>query len=631
MKVRFILPITILLMHSTFLVQCGKVDTDREANRLFVEAYQQTELALQSEARDPAEAHAHYRQALEKIESIIYKYPNTSVAVDVAQHRTRIGEITIGDLRNKVPHFAAKADALESFHNLTLYLIDFEDVEERALRRLSYAAILKRHGQNSLHDELVHQVRRQADRHWDRQVIDRLYYELSGHHASQSQWDQSLQLIDRLQDRELLFGSLDHLLESGYLRDRSGRGYLDVAAYLDYLDPVNRIRLAGRLIDDLIATGNRPQAMAILQEGFPAPEENNVLDYVNALARLSSVLAGHGEVGASKSAIAQIVNFDSDYADFALRDLSVTIARYGDLEEALGLAEAFERPYFRNTAFAGIALEMARRDSVAQALSLLGQIPDNIDEKTETMLELAGMDLDGESLADSLLQVAVSRIQTLDSPIARTSSHIQLADIHIRHDRRSMAAEAMEEAERHASGISDPENINKLLTDIIKRWISLGRPDRALDIAAWYHMDHPSFRAGMPDMFAFAIQRGFHDFARTLAGITDDRARYMHVLVSVYLEQGMISQPSELAYEIRNYYWRSRALAQLSTELKIKVNTATAERAATDALLTIQRIRDRAEKRQALYHTVSLLSAAGINMDRDRRPLVIELIGHIDS
>jgi tetratricopeptide (TPR) repeat protein len=631
MKVRLIPLFTVLLLQSTVIVQCGRVDADREANRLFVEAYQHTSVALQSEQHDPAEAYAHYRQALEKIESIISNYPNTSVAVDVAQHRTRIGDITIGDLRSKVPRFAARADALENFHKLTLYLIDFEDQKERALRRLTYASILKGHGQDDLHDELISQVRRQADRHWDRQVIDRIYFELARHHASLAQWDSSLQLVDRLQDRQYLYEALDHLLVEGFLKDRSDRGYLDVTGYLDYLDPVNRIRLTGRLCGDLIAAGQRAQAMAILQEGLPGPGDNDNLDYINALSQMASILSEHGEIDASRSIIEQIGQMDSNYADFSLRDLSIAVARQGDLQAALHIAEAFERAYFRNTAFAGISLELARRDSIAQALGLLNQIPDNLDEKTESLITLAGMGFEDGSLVDSLLQAAVPRIQDLDSPVARANASIRLADIHITHDRRSLAAQAMEQAEQHTSLVSDPENINLLLSDIVRMWISLGRPDRALDIATRYRMDHPSFKKEMPGLFAFAIQRGFHDFARTLAGMTDDRPFYLHMLITEYLHQGVISQPSELAYEIRNYYWRSRALALLSMKLREKVNVATAERAATDVLLTIQRIRDRSEKQQALYHAASLLSAGGINLDQDRRPLVIDLINQIDN
>lgn len=622
-----LLPVIFLFL-AVLLLQCGKVDEDREANRLFVEAYRLTDSGQQSEAQNPVEAYAYYRQAVEKIDNIIDKYPNTSVAVDVAQRRTRIGDITIGQLRDKVPHFSALARALEDFHELTIYLIQMEDEQDRGLLHLSYARLLHDQGHDERHEQVVNKVLQQADRHWNRELIDRLYLELSMHFSHLLRWEQSLQTLDRIQDPQLLKEALYHLLENGYMRAAAGR-LVRITTYLDYVDAVGRIALTDRICDDLLAAGNRPHAVSLLQEQFPEPSENRILEYIDALSRLSLTLAKHGEYDYSRMIIEKIEKYDSNYADFARRDLALAVARNGDLAAAVEMADGFGRDHFRHTTFAGIAVELIRQDSLSMGLDLLERIPDSVTEKTQALLEIAILLENNREVSDSLLYAAEPRITDIPSSLAKSHSQMSVADVHIHRDRRSQAAEAMDIAEEYASEVTDPENINLLITQIIRRWISLGRPDRALDIAAWYRMDHPTFEGQIPELYGFAILRGFHDFARTLAGMTDHRAYYSYLLILAYLDQGLISQPMELAYEIRNYYWRSRAQTALIIDLKNKVNLATAERASTDALLTIQRIRDGSDKQGAFFHAASMISAAGISMDRERTPLVIELLGQI--
>ncbi len=630
MNIRLLLFPVIFLSLPVFLVQCGRGDADREANRLFVEAYRLTESGQQSEARDPVEAYSYYRQAVEKIDNIIDNYPDTPVAVDVTQRRTRIGDITIGELREKVPRFSALARAMEDFHELTIHLIQMEDENDRGLLHLSYARLLYEHGQEERHEEVVSKVLNQADRHWNRELIDRLYLELSMHFSNLSRWERSLVALDRIQDQQLLYEALYHFLGNGYMRAADGGRLVRVTTYLDYVDPVGRLALIDRICGDLLATGNRPQAVSLLQEDFPEPSENRVLEYIDVLSRLSLTLANHGEYDYSRMIIGQIEKLDSDYSDFASRELARVIARHGEPGAAVEMAGDFDRVYFRHTAFADIAVELARQDSLSAALSLLGRIPESVTEKTQALLEIALLLEDKQEISDSLLQAAAPQISDISSPLVRSHSQISVADIHIHRDRRSLAAEAMEQAEVYASEVTDPENINQLISTIIKRWIALGRPDRALDIAAWYRMEHPSFERQIPGLYDYAISRGFHDFTRTLAGMTDQRAYYRYMLIWAYLDQGLISQPMEHAYEIRDYYWRSRAQAILIADLKNKVNMATAERVSTDALLTMQRIRDRSDKQRAFYHAASMMSAAGISMDRERRQIVIELLGQFE-
>ncbi len=627
MNIRTHFFLTVLLLASS-LAGCGKTDADKEANRLFVEAYQLTEQAHRSEANDPAGSYVYYRKAVEKIDNIISNYPGSAVAVDVTQRRTRIGEITIGELRDKVPRLAARAKALEGFHDLALFLAGLEDDEAHFSMKLAHARKMHEKGFNNRHDELVGELAERAQRHWNRELTDRFYYGLSTHFADLSRWDESLRYTDLIQDHAQLSDALHHMLDQGFIGEASSRLFPRITVYLDYLDAVNRIRLTERLTDGMLSAGYRPQAIAILQEDLPEPSGPGALDHLTALVELSSTLASHGEYDLSLSIIELIGKYDANYADFSRRDLAVAMARRGDPDRAIEFAGQFERDQFRYTALSSIALELSESDSIDAALMLLDRIPDDLAEKTDVVLRMA---LLSNEHADSLLNMALPGIEAVDAPMIRAGLHIRVAEIHLRQNRRSLAAEAMELAEEHAAVLSDPENINHTITSIIKTWLSLGRPDRALDAASWFRMDHPSFARIAPDLFSHSINRGFHDFARTIAGMTDRRPFFQFKLISVYLDQGMISQPSELAYEIRDFYWRSRAVSLLVSDLKNKVNPAAAERAATDALLMMQRIRDTSQKKQALFHAASLFASADMVMEQELRLLVTELISQIDT
>ncbi len=614
------------------LFQCGKPDAEREANRLFVEAYQHIDAAGKLEGHDPAEAHIHYRLALEKIEQIINNYSDSQIAVDVAQHRTRIGDLTIGDLRRKVPSYAARAEALESFHKLTLYAIGMEDnVLDKGLFELDYAGLLTRNPRDLHHDELVRMVESRADRHWDREVTDRLYFELSVHFSEIARWPRSLKNADRIQNPELLYESLKQIVLFGYITDElDPRALEQFYSYIPYLNPVDQVRIIELICKELFTSGRGAQAVALVRERLPSPDDDHALEHIEMLTDLSNTLADHGEFVLSRQIVRQIGNIDSNYTDFALRYLAVQLGLHDKMDEALKIVEGFNRDYFEHTTLAALAVRQAKRDSIDHALNLLGQIPDNVSEKTESLLEIAWIVSDNEALADSLILLGSAGIGGMTSSLQRSYAYLRIADIQIRHDKRSLAAQAIENAESDAHDVAGAEAHNQLIAEIIERWISLGRPDRALDIAAWFQMSDPSFNSLVSELYAFAIARGYHDFARSLAGMSDRRPYYQFILIETYLDNGMISQPSELAYDIRNYYWRTRALGRLSTDLKIKVNNAAAEKAATDALLTMQRIRDIDERQQALIRVSALLSAGNITMNEERRALALDVLNSFE-
>lgn len=618
------------LLVTVSLSGCGTVDDDRQANRLFVEAYRLTEAAYNYETEDPFRAYDTYKEAVRNIDRIISDHPGTAVAVDVTQRRTRIGDMTIGELREKVPRLAARTRALEDYHNLALYLAAMGSEEAHFFMTLDHARRLHDRDKADRHTELVEELSDRAGRHWNRELSDRFYHGLSTHFADLSRWEESLRYTDLIQDHLLLSDALHHVLRQGFVASAPISLLRRVTLYLDYMDAVPRISLTDRLADGMLTAGYRPLAVALLEKGIPQPSGSGDLDHLNMLARLAATLAGHGEYDLSTYVIEMIGNHDPDYADFARRDLAAAMAAGGEPDRGMALAETFARDYFRHTALSSIALVRAETDRLEAGLQLLAKVPDTMAEKTDALLRIARMANDREELADSLLGVSYPRIDSVEAPMLRIMLYIQAADVHIQRNRRSLAAGTMEEAETYVAAISGPENINQTVSAAIRTWLSLGRPDRALDIAAWFRMDHPSFETKALELFAHAISLGYHDFARTLAGTTDRRAYFQYLLVSVYLDQEMISQPSELAYEIRDFYWRSRAFSLLVSDLKEKVNRATAVRATTEALRNTQRIRDRQNKQEALFLAASLFASAGMAMDEEHRSLVIGLLGQLD-
>ncbi|MFO8030328.1 MAG: hypothetical protein R6U28_10725 [Cyclonatronaceae bacterium] len=609
---------------------CGRSDPDREANRLFVEAYRLTEEAREHEKTDPSISYRNYTQAVENIDNIIANYPDTQLAVDVSQYRTRIGDITIGELRNKVRLYESKTKALQSFHDLTQFLIERENDEmKRAQMRLEYAERLHASGQTERYDAMIDEIIQQAERHWDRSLIDRLYHDLSVHNVTVDRQEAALEMADRIQDAERLYASLDSLVSAGFIVEGDTRSLERISRYLPYLEPLQRLKLTALICEELLKAGRGSQAQALIMNGLPQPDEQRPLEHIEELSSMSSIFADHAEYEISKQIIDQISDIDSNYVDFALRDLALAKVRNNRPGDAMEIIGDFDRDYFRQTTLAMIAIQYARSDSLDLALHQLERISESVSEKTESLLEVARYAVSDETLADSLLERALAGIGHIESPQRASRAYLRVADIRLLQNRRSRAAEALEQAESHAHDVSSTDILNALITDITKKWIQIGRPDRALDLAAWYQMDDSSFESHAIGLFSFAINRGYHDFARSLAGLSEQRSYYLFLLTSVYLENGLISQPAELAYEIRNYFWRTRALAMLVSDLKSKVNLAAAEKAAADALLTLKRIRESEQRQQGLYHVASLLSSAGIAMNEERKSLITELIGEI--
>lgn len=602
-----------------------------------MEAFQLTEQARQAELSDPDTAYRKYRTALAKIDDIITNYSATRIAVDATQYRTRIGEITIGELREKVPLFKARSAALEGFHELATYVMELNTDElQQLLNRLQYAAMLyaTATGSDEAYNELIQRIIHQAERHWNREIRDRVFHEVSVHFAKTGSWDRAFVMADRVQDQRLLYQSLLEIINSGYVAEYRASSLEKLLPLFDYILPAKQIRLMQLIAHDLFIANENEAALSLLERGYSSgSDDRQLLDHIEALNRLSSLFASKGEFDASRSIIKAIKALDKDYSDFALRELAAQLAYHGEREKAIQIADSLERDYFRHTTKAFISVQLARTDSLHVALELLGSIPDNLSEKKESYLEIAGIyaRLQENIIADSLVALALSDVASIDSEMRRAAFFIKMADIHIIQNKFTQAAGALEEAELSAKEITEPSQRNRLVGQIIMKWIDLGRTDRALDIAAWFGMQDTSLHQIIEEIFHHALRREYHDFVRILAGITDDIPKYLFLLTSAYLDNQNLSRAVDLAYDIRNYYLRSKILAKISHDFRKNNDTHASEKAATDALLAIQRIREPSLIRDALFHVSSALSVSGIEMNDERKSLTIQLLNDLST
>ncbi len=614
------------------LTQCGDADPDREANRLFVEAYRLSEEASKLEENDPVAAFEKYNRALQNIDKIIEDFPDTPVAVDATQQRTLIGDMSIGKLRLTVPRMKARASSLDDFHSLAKYLSGRHKEVQKAEHLIEYAGFLHRFDRRDLFDEIVSEVTDLADNHWNTEISDPVYNQLSGLYAGTGDWNNAIQMADQIQNLRLIRDAVEHMIAKGFVAERKEDAPGQLSDLISYLEPNNQLHVRTKLAVDLLESGNHDHAVNLISTGVPGVDEEGALERLETLNELVTILSRHGKFEIVAEIITAIDEIDEDYTGFALREKAVQLYRQGKQEEAMEIATSFGRDYFRHTSLSKIAVQRAETGRVSDALTLLDDIPGQLAEKTESRLQIAYIlsDFGDYERSDSLIEISVPEIDALESSIDRARGHLTLADIYTMRNERSRAAGALENAERHARDISGSESMNAVTDEIFRLWADIGRPDRALDAATWFRMDHESFEDRVDELFRHAVERDFHDLAKSLAGITDRRAYFEYKLCLVYLDSGRTVRARQLAYEIRNFEWRTRAVADLSVELKRNDEVAASEKAATDALQMLNRIRDAERKEGTLLHVAKRLSASGLAMNEERKTLLKGLVGQLD-
>lgn len=623
---RFFAGLFLLLL---FLVQCSSEDPDREANRLFVEAFRLIESADNLQQYDPVEVFEKYNQALLNIDRIIGSYADTDVAVNVTQQQTRIGELTIGELRRMVPLMQARAEAVDGFLNLSLYLSDhIESEEERAAFYLQQYAWYYAAGDTETATRLLAKAERLAERHWNSAVSDPIFRLVSLALADRAYWERALDTANRIQTRSHLMAALHYIVQSGYLREHAVSGVERIRFFLDDFDATEQLMLTTSMAEELMRYGHDNLAMELVRTGAPPVDADGILTYIEALINLSGVYARHGVFDRALQVAKLIEEIDGNYSPFALRDISIELARFGELEQALEMASAFERDYFRFDAVAGMAAARSAAGSVSDALELARSLPDEAPEKAEAYASIIQdlSDFGDFDRADSLMQGALTLSETIDSPIRSAQVHMQLADAYKTMGNLSEAAGLLAEAENAALQISSSETRNHILLQTGLLWIDLGRPDRVPDMFIHLRMDEPTFAELVTELLAAALRAGYHDLARMLPGITEHQPQFLYRLHALYVERGDLERARTLAYEIRNYQWRSRALADLAGLFEAEGQRTESDKVAADALLVLQRIRQSEERNAALHYTAARLAAAGVSMDGTHRTLVAQLM-----
>lgn len=614
------------------LSHCGKSDPDREANRLFVEAYRLSENAAELEQQDPVAAFEKYNQALQNIDKIIEEYPDTPVAVDATQQRTLLGDMSIGKLRLTVPRMKDRASALDNFHELTKYLSDRRGELQKVEYLINYAGYLYRFEHTDHFAEIITEVSEMAHNHWNTEVSDSIYMRLSGLYAATESWNKAIEMADYIQNQQLIRSSLEKIIDEGFVADQKGDAPDRLSDLISFLNPNRRLHIISNLSSALLEADCREVATDLVRSNIQGPDTDGALERIDVLNELATTFSRYGEFELVDEIVSKIDNIDDDYTGFALREKATQMYRQGKRDEAMEMIASFDRNYFRHTSLSEIAVQRAESGLITNALELVDELPDQMMEKTDSKIKIAYIlaDFGDYERSDSLINAVLPGINELGSSLNRARKHLMLAEIYAMRNERSLSAGALERAEDHAKEISGSESINSVLTDIFRLWVDLGRPDRALDLAAWFRMDHDSFEKSIPGLFRHAIERDYHDLAKSLAGITDSRAYFEYILNSIYLDMERTVRSRQLAYDIRSFEWRARAVSDLAMELKMDNEDAASNKAATDVLQMLDRIRNKENRERSLLYVSKRLSAAGIAMNEERKTLLKELVGQLD-
>lgn len=619
-----------ILVFALLLVQCGSTDPDREANRLFVEAYRLTDEARDLENENPVEAYQKYESALARIERIIEEFSETDVAVNVTQQQTRIGEMTIGELRRIVPVFEARANALDSFERLADYMFNRVDDElQRAEKKIRYARWLR--DRDQAYTSVLEDVSQLANRQWNTEISDPIYLRLSSAYALFGDWESAIQTADRIQSRRMLFEALETMIEAGYVRQDDEQMLEALLQLIEYAGPTESLQLVSGIVSDLFQLGEGETARELVADPLPLPDDDAVLEHIEALSNLSNVFATNGAFETSRLLIREIASLEEDYADFALRDLSVELARRRNIDEAFEIVNEFDRDYFRYEASSRIAVVQAENGRVSEALHLLSRVPDDVAEKADAKISIAYLleDFGDHERSDSLLQVAQPTLETVSSVLQQAQLLIGLAEVYQHKEERSLAAQTLIEAEEKILAISGSGSRNHMITEISRMWIRLGRPDRVLDLATGFDMNHDGFQPLFQQILEAAIRENLHDLARTLSAMTDRPHFYTYYLAGLYIERNDLETAADISYDIRNNSKRAKALVDLSYTFTVNNVSAEADKTAADAIQVIRRIRSEAEREEVLCYVASRLAASGITMNQELHALISDVLGDL--
>jgi len=132
----------------------GCSSSDEKANKLFVNATQLVKSAQEAEVKSYSDALKFYKDALEKTEEIISKYPSSQVAVRLSQKKVDSGPYTITDFRHFVANTKLKADAEEDPLACAFFVANtIKDTGKKAWALLDIASFYAKAGQ---YDKALH-------------------------------------------------------------------------------------------------------------------------------------------------------------------------------------------------------------------------------------------------------------------------------------------------------------------------------------------------------------------------------------------------------------------------------------------------------------------------------------------
>ncbi|MDI6400582.1 hypothetical protein QLX67_01120, partial [Balneolaceae bacterium ANBcel3] len=550
------------------------------------------------------------------------------------QHQTRIGDMTVGELRRKLPLLQTRANALSGFMPLSNYLINRVSNEvARASRHLQQAEWLHNAERERAFSEKMQHLRTSADRHWNTEITDSIYYSMVPYYMMANKSEDALSVTNRIRNQQLIAGALEQIALQLTVDNSSEEVLNRFTSLLDYVDPTEYLSLTALLTEFLFTSEDHDRARS-LAESLPeisSPQQQN--EYLHKLMRLHALFAAEGLYETSSNLLNRMKALDETTYHFAFRDHVISLSKNGDHAQSVSLLDSLHTDYFRHSAISGIAMAMAEQGWVSDALTLMEQIPDSISDKTIAHVNIACTlyDFHDFERGDSLLEASLPWIREIPSRMERTRILIQVSKMNRRIDRpMSVVADFLEQAEASLDGITNADSFNLLAVSIIEQWLIIGRPDRARTLAEKMRPSGSQYSDQINGLMAQSVEQEYDSLARALA-IMDEQRQHLHLyaLSQLYLKQSNTTKATELSYTIRNFYWRSLALADLTVHLMSKGDSTEVGKAATDTLLMIQRIRDPEVKEKALEYASSRFGTAGLDMSDENRSIAAEMLSEL--
>jgi tetratricopeptide (TPR) repeat protein len=358
---------------------------EKKANKLFVEAVQQTQLAQEAERDDYVTALKFYEEALQRVETIISRYPSSDIAVKIIQGESRIGLFSATELTKRVvPEVRLKAAAEGNPLGCANFLADtVEGDDQRIAAKSEIAREYALAGQCERAKEIAQSVLPYLKSPYGKSG---LVADIAVACPGTANDDLPMQLVETgfssSEDPSLRLRALvqigDICIEKG--RNEVGRALLEEALRLaeSLDDKVGKAGTLAKLGTYYAEAGERSRSVELLAEASELAE--SIEDASRRSAVMSEITMGHiktmdyerAMMGVKAIAADQNASSEREFSDYLLRDIAGSFADVGQYDRALEVASGIGDGYERADSYAGVAArasETGQVDMTTQAMS----------------------------------------------------------------------------------------------------------------------------------------------------------------------------------------------------------------------------------------------------------------------